>query len=59
MRIRMRHRTALLLLPAALTVGAAAATPDLRLVDAAAARDAALVRALLDEGVDVVVSGDA
>ncbi|MXY16806.1 MAG: ankyrin repeat domain-containing protein, partial [Acidobacteria bacterium] len=51
MRIRMRHRTALLLLPAALTVGAAAATPALRLVDAAAARDAARVRAWVGAGV--------
>ena len=54
MRIRTKHLAALLLLPAALTAAAAAAaTPDLRLVDAAAAGDAALVRALLDEGVDV------
>ena len=32
--------------------GAAAAPPDLRLVDAMADRDAARVRALLDEGLD-------
>ena len=53
MRTPTRRLAGLILLPAALTVGAAAATPDLRLLDAAAARDTALVRALLDEGVDV------
>ncbi len=53
MRIQTKRLAGLLLLPAALTVGVAAASVDLRLVDAAAARDTALVRALLDEGVDV------
>ena len=60
-RITVRIRTKrladlliLLILPAALTVGVAAtASADLRLVNAAAARDTGLVRALLDEGVDV------
>ena len=50
MRIQTKRLAGLLLLPAALTVGVAAASVDLRLVDAAAARDTALVRALLDEG---------
>ena len=54
MRIRAKRLAGLLLLPAALTVGVAAAvSTDLRLVDAVAARDTALVRALLNEGVDV------
>ena len=53
MRIQTKRLAGLLLLPAAFTVGVAAASVDLRLVDAAAARDTALVRALLDEGLDV------
>ena len=53
MRIRTHRLAVLLLLPAALTVGVAAAGAELRLVDAAAAGDTARVRALLDEGVDV------
>ena len=53
MRIRAEHLAGVFLLPV-LAIGVAqAASPDLRLVDAAAARDAALVRALLDEEVDV------
>ena len=53
MRIQTKRLAGLFLLPV-LTAGvAAAASPDLRLVDAAAARDTALVRSLIDEGVDV------
>ena len=53
MRIRNTRLAGLLLLPVAFTVGMAAAAADLRLIDAAAARDTALMRALVDEGVDV------
>ena len=57
MRVTMRAKAILasvflLLLPTAIS-HAAAAGADLRAVDAMAARNAALVRALLDEGVDV------
>ena len=55
MRVRTKRLAGLcliLLLP--VTAGsAAAAAPDLRLVEAMAVRDAALVHALLDEGIDV------
>ena len=53
MRFRMKQLAGPMLLPAALAVGVADAAEDLRLVDAAAARDTALMRALVDEGVDV------
>ena len=52
MRIPARRFAGLFLLPAALMAGATAAAADVRLVDAAAAGDTALVRALLAEGVD-------
>ena len=53
MRIRTTRLAGLILLPALAVGVAAAASPDLRLVDAAAARDTALMRSLIDEGVDV------
>ena len=53
MRFRIKQFVGLILLPAALAVGVADAAEDLRLVDAAAARDTALLRALVDEGGDV------
>ena len=53
MCIRTKHLTGLLLVPVALALAVAPAAADLRLVDAAADRDTALLRALLDEGADV------
>ena len=54
MRVRTKHLASLCLILLSVTAGsAAAAAPDLRLVEATAERDIALVRALLDEGIDV------
>ena len=53
MGIRTKRLAGLIFLPALAAGAAAAASPDLRLVDAAAAQDTALVRSLIDEGVDV------
>ena len=53
MCIRSKHLTGLLLVPGVLALAVAVAAADQRLVDAAAAGDSALVRALLAEGVDV------
>ena len=53
MTIQMAARGMCALLLPLIVSGATAATPDLRLVDAAAAQDAGAVRGLLEEGVDV------